>query len=263
MPEPKPFYKAFHESLEDEPTPELMEFLKGSKEERVFRLEIYRNNIFSSLSQALKDNYPFTTQILGEERNNILLPQFIHNFPPRSGQLYKYGREFPEFLESFSSELNIPFLAALAQIEHLKREALFCEDSTPLAQDKLSKTPPNTYPSLTFTFPASCHFFESSFNLKSILENLKNDRSEGTFERTSSYLVLIRPHMEVIFHWLTKSEFIFFHSLHSGTVLKEAYESAIKVDEQFDPIQVLHRALDSEFFTDFNLPGDSNEHFNE
>ncbi len=55
------------------------------------RLAVYRNNVVSSLIDAVADSFPVTQELVGEEFFRAMAAVFVRAHPPRSKVLTHYG----------------------------------------------------------------------------------------------------------------------------------------------------------------------------
>ncbi len=97
------------------------------------RFAVYRNNVLSSLIDALAQGFPVLQQLVGEEFFRAMAKMFVRAQPPRSRILAFYGQEFPAFVEAFAPAASLPYLADLARLEMLRIQAYHAADATTLA----------------------------------------------------------------------------------------------------------------------------------
>ncbi|ADZ89492.1 DNA-binding domain-containing protein [Marinomonas mediterranea] len=91
--------------------------LAGSTEENKARFNVYRNNVFSSLIDALGDIFSVSKQLVGEDFFRAMARVYIADNPPQSPILSQYGDRFPEFIEAFEPAKSVSYLAELAYVE--------------------------------------------------------------------------------------------------------------------------------------------------
>src|SRR5689334_21117181 len=65
-------------------------------------LQVYRNNVFASLTEALAAVYPVVKRLVGEPFFNQLARRFIRRHPSRSGNLHDFGAELPAFIATLA-----------------------------------------------------------------------------------------------------------------------------------------------------------------
>ena len=109
------------------------------------RIQIYRNNLFESLSDALRAVFPALAQLVGEDFFRQLTRRFIRAHPLRQAQLHDFGRELPAWLASLPMAADWPYLPDLAALEWAWHEVYHEADAVPLrpeaAQAPGSATP--------------------------------------------------------------------------------------------------------------------------
>lgn len=101
------------------------------------RFGVYRNNVMSSLVQALRDGFPVVRALVGEAFFSAMAPEFVRIFPPRSPVLTRYGTDFPSFLEAFPPVASLPYLADVARLELALRHAYHAADTRPIDPARL------------------------------------------------------------------------------------------------------------------------------
>ncbi len=99
------------------------------------RLAVYRNNVISSLVDALADTFPVVRQLVGDEFFRAMAAVHVRQAPPRSRVLAFYGEEFPGFVAQFEPARPVPYLADIAQLEMTRVRAYHAADAAPVAAD--------------------------------------------------------------------------------------------------------------------------------
>ncbi|WP_166358814.1 DNA-binding domain-containing protein [Pseudomonas akapageensis] len=103
------------------------------------RFTIYRNNVFSSMLDALADSYPVVAQLVGEAFFNAMALTFVQAHPPRSRSLVDYGEDFAAFIETFTPAAGLPYLADVARLERLCVRAYHACDSQAVSLELLAE----------------------------------------------------------------------------------------------------------------------------
>lgn len=96
------------------------------------RFAVYRNNVHSSLINALADSYPVIRQLVGDEFFRAMAGVYVQAFPPSSPLLNDYGHDFAEFIQGFAPAAGVPYLADVARLERLRVRAYHAADESPL-----------------------------------------------------------------------------------------------------------------------------------
>lgn len=82
-------------------------------------MNIYHNNYFFSLTDALKATYGCVFRLVGEDFFNFLIKKYITKNPPKSGDLQDYGDNFYKFIAKFPPCETLPYLSDVAKFERL------------------------------------------------------------------------------------------------------------------------------------------------
>lgn len=102
------------------------------------RLAVYRNNVVSSLVDALAVTFPVVQQLVGEEFFRAMAGVFVRAAPPRSRVLAHYGLGFPSFIASFAPSQGLTYLADVARLEVARVMAYHAADAEPVSDEMVS-----------------------------------------------------------------------------------------------------------------------------
>ena len=119
----------FHRALRqpDEPIPEGLNGTDGAPAGR--RFNVYRNNVATSLMDALTSGFPVIAKLIGTENFRNLARDYQWNNPPTSPLMMHYGESFPEFLESHPALAGLPYLGGVARLEYAIRRSYHAADT--------------------------------------------------------------------------------------------------------------------------------------
>lgn len=81
------------------------------------RLDIYRHNLFDSLTAALAAVYPTVEQLVGDGFFRFAAHAYIAAHPSRSGNLHDFGEHLPAFLAQFEPASSLPYLPDSARLD--------------------------------------------------------------------------------------------------------------------------------------------------
>jgi hypothetical protein len=101
------------------------------------RLAVHRNNVVSSLIDALADAFPVTQAMVGSEFFRAMAAVFVRRHPPRSRVLAHYGSDLPAFIERFEPARPLPYLPDLARLEHARLRACHAADVEAVGADAI------------------------------------------------------------------------------------------------------------------------------
>ena len=101
------------------------------------RLAVYRNNVVSSLIDAVADTFPVVQELVGEEFFRAMASVFVRQHPPRARVLAHYGSEFADFVDGFEPARTVAYLADVARLEWARVFAYHAADADPLTAERL------------------------------------------------------------------------------------------------------------------------------
>src|SRR5262249_39103200 len=127
------------------------------------RLQVYRNNTFSSLTAALKDTFPVVCQLVGERFFGYAAEEYILARPPRAPRLAEYGEDFADFLSGFEPARSLAYLPDVARLEWAVNAAYHAPDAPTLDPVRIAALPQERYSHLTFVAHPSARLVASEF----------------------------------------------------------------------------------------------------
>jgi hypothetical protein len=212
------FYAAL---LSNEPTPPPgLTTWNGS--DPAARFAVYRNNVLSSLTDALADSFPVVQELVGEEFFRAMARVFIQSQPPSSPLLVQYGEQFPAFIEGFEPASQVPYLADVARLEALRVRAYHAADAEPLSHDQLAAGLSNPA-HLVLGLHPSLHLLSSAFAVRSLWAAHQGELAiEGIDPYQPEHCLVLRQHLDVLVIGLDAPSIRFIACLHAGQSLGDA-----------------------------------------
>lgn len=245
----------FAEGIYQQQQDEILSYIQGN-EDVMIRFDIYRNNVFSNLTNALKQTYSMIDQLMGETFFTYLAHAYIKQFPPTSGNLDTYGENFGAFLGSHAEVAEFPYLPDVAALEWACHQSFMAEEVPPFPMLALSKVAEEDQEYLCFTLHPSCYLLHSAFPLYRIWEvHQPGYEGEKQVDLTSGAhnLLIMRHRIEVHIHLLSEAEFHFLAAIKAGKTLYDAFEAAERLDALFDVGAYLTKCVTSDTFSDFKV----------
>ncbi len=102
------------------------------------RWDVYRNNVMSSLTQALADTFPVVCAMVGVDFFQTLTRHYIRRSPPRSPVLQAYGDGMAAFIAHYEPAASLPYLPDLARLEWARLQSLHAADAEALPHEQWS-----------------------------------------------------------------------------------------------------------------------------
>lgn len=204
------------------------------------RLQVYRNNMIISLTEALKATFPVAAALVGEKFFGFAAKIFISEKPPQAPRLAEYGGGFPGFLAGFEPAHTLPYLADIAALEWAMNEAHHAPDDAMLTPQDLAAVPQENAASLVLELRSSCRLLHSKYRINRLwLAHQPGGSLQDLAIDGECHLLVYRPQDDVEMMTLDAAGFALLSRIADGASLEAAYEAAAMIDPGFDLSTVL------------------------
>lgn len=220
------------------------------------RIQIYRNNTFISLTEALKTTFPVVCQLVDDRFFNYAAHTYIRERPPRVPCLSEFGADFADFLAGFAPAQHLVYLPDVARLEWAINSAYHAPDAPTLDPARIGAAPMGGYPRFIFVLHPSCRLLASDQPVSQIWRAHQPDGDLADIDLSAGgcRLLIDRHDADVRMLPLDRPGFAFVAALAEARPLQDAYESAAAVDAAFDLTGALRVHLSRGTFTDFVNP---------
>jgi len=211
------------------------------------RFAVYRNNVQSSLINALAHSYPVVVQLVGDEFFRAMAGVYLLGNVPQSPLIKDYGHDFADFIQSFEPAGSVPYLADVARLERLRTLAYHAADAQPLNQEQISAAlaDPQTLSELTVELHPSLNLLTSAFAVVSIWATHQQDATlVGIDLEHGQHALILRNALDVEVFVIEPGASAFVRNLQNGQPLIQAIESAPAFDlSQTLALLISHNAI--------------------
>lgn len=222
------------------------------------RYNIYRNNTFITLGEALKQNFPVMLRLVGQKFFDQLARQYIGQYPPETPILLSYGANMADFLAQFPPVSDLPYLGDVARLEHLWNSCFNGPDAPVLDTQRLSAVAPELFHNLIFDFLSNMQLLASPYPILDIwLANQGEERPSREIDLASGgcHMVLFRPGQEVEIMRLDQPSFDFLTNLQERQTLGEVTEAVMEQYPDFNLLEAVQNILHGGIIQDFEIIG--------
>jgi hypothetical protein len=211
------------------------------------RLDIYRNNVFASLTEALRDTFPAVCRLVDERFFAYAAHEFVRRHPPRRAVLVEYGAQFADFLAGFAPARDLVYLADVARLEWLMAAAANAADAAPVAAAALAPIAAEDTPRLLLRLHPALGFIASPWPIDRIWRaNHRGAEGDETIALAAGgvRLEINRIGDDVTMRMLDPASFAFRTALAGGAPLEQAALAALAADAGFDLARGLSAVFD-------------------
>lgn len=216
------------------------------------RFAVYRNNVHSSLINALATAYPVTLQLVGEDFFRAMAGLFVQTCPPASPLISEYGSALAAFIEDFEPAASVPYLADVARLERLRVRAYHAADDAPMDRQAILQAlqAETDLAELRIQLHPSLATLDSAYAIVGIWSAHQTQGAMGDFNpwHAQSALVL-RQGLTVKVFAIEQGAVAFINSLNQGAPLETAVEHALQISTEFNLHQCLNLLISYDAIT--------------
>lgn len=220
------------------------------------RFTVYRNNVHSSLINALATAYPVTLQLVGDEFFRAMAGCYVQVSPPSSPVISEYGATFSDFIQGFEPAASVPYLADVARLERLRVRAYHAADA-PAREPQAVLQQLQAHTELG-TLRLQLHPSLATLNSRyAVVAVWAAHHTEGAIATLNPWhaqgALVLRQGLEVKVFAIDSGSVVFIDSLNHGAVLEEALTHALETSAEFDLHQCLALLINQAAITHLHL----------
>jgi hypothetical protein len=208
------------------------------------RLQVYHNNVLTSLGEALGAVYPVVARLVGEGFFRFAAHRYVREVPSHSGDIHEFGRQFSGFLSGLPQTRELSYLPDVARLEWAYHEVFHAADHARLDPHALAAVPADRWGELRLRLHPASRLLVSPYPVLRIWEvNQEGFAGDPTVALTQgeSRVLVVRPGETVELCPLTPGEYALLNALVGDEVLLAAVEAGLARDPDFDAVAFLAR----------------------
>jgi len=214
-------------------------------------LQVYRNNVFTSLTEALAAVYPVVKRLVGEPFFSQLARRYIRRHPSRSGNLHEFGAELPAFVATLSETSALPYLPDVAALEWSYDQVFHAAHAEPLDVRRLAERGP--VEALRFRLHPAARLLASRYPVGTIWQaHQQEDVATVDAGAGGEWLLVQRRGLERRIERLSPGEFALLSALAQATTLGEACAAAAAAEADVDLAAAMARFVTQSIFVEEN-----------
>jgi hypothetical protein len=246
----------------DQPCPANLRAWNGS--DPTARLAVYRNNVLSSLVDALACSFPVLQLQVGEAFFRALAGEFVRRQPPRSPVLSRYGQALPDFIAGFQPASGLPWLPDLARLEFARVAACHAADAPALGAAVLAQAlaRPEALAGARLRLQPGLQVLASRWAVVSLWaahqQGSERERDAAlaslALDQPEHALVLRDPQWQVQVLWVDAGTAAFMGAVQQGQAFAAAAEAGLQAQPDFQLAALLGLLLQHGALTAIELP---------
>jgi hypothetical protein len=208
------------------------------------RVQVYRNNMFVSLTEALRAVYPVVDRLVGQQFFDYAAKCYIQQYPATSGNIHDFGRQFADLLTSLPAARELLYLPDVARLEWAYHRVFHAAHDPALDLAELAQAPPDAHADLKLQLCRASRLLRSDYPVLRIWEvNQETHDNVPTLDASAGNVnvLVIRPNLDVEMHLLGAGEFELLQALKTNLNLTDACARALATEPAFDLTNTLKR----------------------
>jgi hypothetical protein len=199
------------------------------------RLDVYRNNVHSSLIETLAATFPVAVRVVSEDSFRVLARAYLRAELPASAALLDYGAGLPAFIRRWEPAAPLPWLADLAALEHAWWQAYGAADAPTLSLREVAAVSGAALLGQRARIHPAARTLQSAHPVHSIWLAHQSTGDPAPPERWDPECVLLsRPEADVQVTLITAPAHTWLGALSRGSTIEDAATAALRLDPGFD-----------------------------
>jgi hypothetical protein len=235
---------------------ELLDAIRGNDLGSARRVQVYRNNVHASLTEALRAVYPVICRLLGDGFFRHAAHEYIYCYPSRSGNLHDFGRSFARFLGGFPGARGLYYLPDVARLEWAYHRVFHAAHAVPRNLSRLARVPVEQHGAIRFTLHPASRLLISPYPILRIWQVNQEDYNgdqQVDLREAGVKLLVIRRELDIEIETLTEGELALLQAFKHGRCLVDAFERALAAEPELDVAACLQRHVAKHTVVDFSL----------
>jgi hypothetical protein len=206
------------------------------------RVDIYANMYFYRILDALKEDFPATLAVLGDENFHNLVTGYILEYPPTDPSITHSGGHLAAYLRDHPMRERAPFIADLAKLERATVEVFLGPDAPVLQPDALRTVPVEDWPAMKLKLHPSAQILSLDWRVSDLLRALEEDRPWEAAARGAVRVLVWRRDARVFYRDLEIAEADALKAASRGATFAETCEVVANIGIE-DPVATMNRIL--------------------
>jgi hypothetical protein len=208
------------------------------------RVDIYANMYFYRLLDVLKEDFPATLRVLGDDNFHNLATGYLLEYPPTEPSVMYCGLNLAAFLRNHPLRKDTPYIADLAALERAIVEVFHGPDAVALEADELRAIAPENWPALKLRIHPAVQILKLEYRVAELLRAIEEEREWKPAAARAVEVIVWRRNSQVFYRELEKVEQRAIATLQGGVTFAKICELVAEdSDPTKDPVEELNRLL--------------------
>lgn len=222
-------------------------------------LALYRRLIRDNFTEVLRITYPILFRLVGRRYFEAVARGYFRTHPSKSGDLFPYGRMFPDFLRASQAPRLV---AELARLEWACHEVHQAADSAPFSFDQIRALASGEPSHVTVRFHAASRLLSFPIPVHRVWQALQPDASTGEvidlpLPEQETGVVVTRGDGKVRVTPVSRRDYSLLEAMSRGADLAWVERMAVATEPDYDFSRFIATVLSLDVVAGFSIEGQS------
>ena len=208
------------------------------------RVDIYANMYFYRLLDVLREDFPATLKVLGDDNFHNLATGYLLEYPPTEPSVLYCGRHLAAYLRDHPLSRDARYLGDLAALERAVVEVFHGPDAPVLESAQMRAIAPEKWPALKLRTHPAVRVLKLKHKVAALLQAVEEEREWKPADAGIVEVIVWRRNSRVFYRDLEKAEERAIAALSKGITFAKICDLVDAVcDPTRDPVAELNRLL--------------------
>ena len=207
------------------------------------RVDIYANMYFYRILDALKEDFPATLAVLGDDNFHNVVTGYLIEHPPTDPSITHSGSHLADYLRDHPMREDVPYIADLAKLERATVEVFLGPDADTLDADALRAVAVEDWPAMNLKLHPSAQILALDWRVSDLLRAVEEHRPWNPAKQHAVKVLVWRANARVFHRDLDPTEANALEAAaHSATFAEICEVVAAKAGDQ-DSVGTMNQML--------------------
>ena len=207
------------------------------------RVDIYANMYFYRIFDALKEDFPATLAVLGDDNFHNLVTGYLLEYPPTQPSISHCGRYLADYLRRHPMRDGAPFIEDLAKLERAIVGVFLGPDAPAMGPDSLRAIAPEDWPAMKLRIHPSAQILVLDWRVSELLRAVEEDRPWDPAKPGAVKVLVWRSNARAFYRDLENLEADALEAASRGATFAEICDVVAANVGIEDPVAAMNRML--------------------
>jgi hypothetical protein len=207
------------------------------------RVDIYANMYFYRILDALKEDFPATLAVLGDDNFHNLVTGYLLEHPPTDPSITHCGSHLAEYLHDHPMREDVPYIADLAKLERATVEVFLGPDAPALDPDALRTIAVEDWPSMKLKLHPSAQILALDWQVSDLVHGVEDNRPWNLPNQVATRVLVWRANAGVAHRDLDPTEANALEAAAHSATFAEICDTVAATAGDQDPITTMNQLL--------------------